>query len=56
MKPIGEVLKEHNLQRATDNPVVRGDLTQLTNFILNDLALSVGAKVVYPRCSRRRVG
>ncbi len=47
MKQIGEVLKEQNLQLATDNPVVRGGFTQVPNFILKDSTLSVGAKVAY---------
>jgi len=47
MKQIGEVLKEQNLQLATDNPVVRGGFTQVPNFILKDATLSVGAKVAY---------
>ncbi len=47
MKQIGEVIKEHNLQLATDNPVVRGGFTQVPNFILKDPNLSAGAKVAY---------
>lgn len=47
MKQIGEVIKEHNLQLATENPVVRGGFTQVPNFILKDAKLSLGAKVTY---------
>ena len=47
MKQIGEVLKEHNLHLATENPVLRGGFTQVPNFILKDPNLSVGAKVAY---------
>jgi hypothetical protein len=47
MKPIGELLKEKNLQLDTDNPVLRGGFTQVPNFILKDPTLSVGAKVAY---------
>ena len=47
MKPIGEILKERNLQLDTDNPILRGGFTQVPNFILKDPKLSVGAKVAY---------
>ena len=47
MKPIGEILKEKNLQLDTVNPVLQNGFTQVPNFILKDPALSVGAKVAY---------
>src|SRR5579885_2500832 len=47
MREIGEILKERNIELATDNPVVRGGFTQIPNFILKDANLSVGAKVTY---------
>lgn len=47
LKPIGEILRERNIQLATDNPVLRGGFTQVPNFILKDGALSLGAKVTY---------
>lgn len=47
MKPIGEILKDKNLQLDTANPVLQGGFTQVPNFILRDPKISVGAKVAY---------
>jgi Helix-turn-helix domain len=47
LKDIGEILREKNIQLATDNPVLQGGFTQIPNFILRDAKLSVGAKVTY---------
>ena len=47
MKPIGEILKEKNLQLDTTNPVLQNGFTQVPNFILKDPKLSLGAKVAY---------
>jgi biotin operon repressor len=47
MKPIGELLKEKNLQLDTVNPVLQEGFTQIPNFILRDAKLSVGTKVAY---------
>ena len=47
MKPIGEILKEKNLQLDTENPVLQAGFTQVPNFILKDPKISVGAKVAY---------
>ena len=47
MQPIGEILKEKNLQLDTSNPVLQGGFTQVPNFILKDSKISVGAKVAY---------
>lgn len=47
LQGIGEILKEKNIQLATDNPVLRGGFTQVPNFILKDANLSLGAKVTY---------
>ena len=45
MKPIGEIMREHNIQLDTLDPVTRGGLTQVPNFILRHPDLSVGAKL-----------
>lgn len=47
MKPIGEIIREHNIQLDTLNPVTRHGFTQVPNFILKDPNLSVGAKLTY---------
>ena len=47
MKPIGEIIKERNLQLDTNDPVLQGGFTQVPNFILKARNLSVGAKVTY---------
>jgi biotin operon repressor len=47
MQHIGEIIKERNIELATDNPILRGGFTQVPNFILRDSKLSVGAKVTY---------
>ena len=44
---IGDVLRERNIELATDDPVVRGGFTQVPNFILKNAQLSFGAKVTY---------
>ena len=47
MKQIGEIIKEHNIQLDTFDPVTRDGFTQIPNFILKNPELSVGAKVTY---------
>src|SRR5579872_5731357 len=44
---IGDILKERNIELATNDPVARGGFTQVPNFILRDGTLSLGAKVAY---------
>ena len=44
---IGEILKERNIELATNDPVVRGGFTQVPNFILRDPGISLGGKVTY---------
>ena len=44
---IGDVLRERNIQLATNDPVARGGFTQVPNFILRDPNISLGAKVAY---------
>jgi hypothetical protein len=47
MKPIGEIVRERNIQLDTLDPVTRHGFTQVPNFILKDPYLSVGAKLTY---------
>jgi Helix-turn-helix domain len=44
---IGDLMREHNIELATLDPVARGGFTQVPNFILRDGTLSLGAKVAY---------
>ena len=44
---IGDVLRDRNIELATNDPVVRGGFTQVPNFILKNAELSLGAKVTY---------
>src|SRR5579871_1399141 len=44
---IGDILKERNIELATNDPIVRGGFTQVPNFILRDPKISLGAKVTY---------
>src|SRR5947209_11573461 len=46
-RQIGELMREHNIELATVDPVARGGFTQVPNFILRDSTLSLGAKVAY---------
>jgi len=47
MKPIGELIREKNIQLDTLDPVALHGFTQVPNFILKDPKISVGAKVAY---------
>ena len=44
---IGDVLRERNIELATNDPVVRGGFTQVPNFILKNGERSLAAKVTY---------
>lgn len=44
---IADVLRERNIELATNDPIVRGGFTQVPNFILRNGSLSLGAKVTY---------
>ena len=44
---IGDILRERNIELATNDPVARGGFTQVPNFILRDPNISLGAKVAY---------
>src|SRR5262249_34221290 len=44
---LGELLKERNIQLDTIDPVVQRGFSQVPNFILKSVQLSIGAKVVY---------
>src|ERR1051325_6002178 len=46
-QPIGDILRERNIELATNDPVTRLGFTQVPNFILKDAKLSLGAKVTY---------
>ena len=46
-RQIGELMREHNIELATLDPVAHGGFTQVPNFILRDGTLSLGAKVAY---------
>ena len=46
-RPIGDIIRERNIELATNDPVVRGGFTQVPNFILKNADLSLGAKVTY---------
>ena len=47
MKPIGEIIKERNIQLDTIDPVLQEGFTQIPNFIQRNPNLSPGAKVAY---------
>src|ERR1700723_1086991 len=46
-RPIGDIIKERNIELATRDPVARGGFTQVPNFILRDPNIGLGAKVTY---------
>jgi hypothetical protein len=46
LTPIGAII-ERNIELVTTDPVARGGFTQVPNFILENSALSLGAKVTY---------
>ncbi len=46
-RPIGDILRERNIEIASNDPIVRGGFTQVPNFILKNAELSLGAKVTY---------
>jgi biotin operon repressor len=46
-RPIGDILRERNIELATNDPIARGGFTQVPNFILKHADLSLGAKVAY---------
>ena len=47
MKPIGEVIKEKNIQLDSIDPVLQEGFTQIPNFIQRSPNLTPGAKVAY---------
>ena len=47
MKTIGEVIKEKNIQLDTLDPVALRGFTQVPNFILENPALTLGARIAY---------
>src|SRR6202047_2248410 len=46
-RPIGDILKERNIEIIGADPVTRHGFTQVPNFILTKKDLSVGAKLAY---------
>lgn len=46
-RSIGDIIKERNIELATNDPIARGGFTQVPNFILRDPNISLGAKVAY---------
>jgi biotin operon repressor len=46
-RPIGDILRERNIELATRDPILRAGFTQVPNFILTNASLSLGAKVTY---------
>src|SRR6201993_5511261 len=46
-RPIGDILKERNIELIGADPVTRHGFTQVPNFILTKKDLSVGAKLAY---------
>jgi hypothetical protein len=46
-RQIGDILRERNIEVASNDPIVRGGFTQVPNFILKNAELSLGAKVTY---------
>lgn len=47
MEHIGAMLRDRNIELATNDPVVRGGFTQVPNFILKNAEISLGARVTY---------
>ena len=47
MRPIGDVIKERNIELIGADPVTRHGFTQVPNFILTKKDISVGAKLAY---------
>ena len=46
-RPIGDILKERNIELAGADPATRHGFTQVPNFILTKADISVGAKLAY---------
>ena len=46
-RPIGDILKERNIEIIGADPVTRHGFTQVPNFILTKKDISVGAKLAY---------
>src|SRR3954469_1517239 len=46
-RPIGDILKERNIEIVGADPVTRHGFTQVPNFILTKEDISVGAKLAY---------
>src|SRR5947208_11874316 len=46
-RPIGDILKDRNIELIGADPVTRHGFTQVPNFILTKKDISVGAKLTY---------
>src|SRR5262245_49131490 len=46
-RPIGDILKERNIEIIGADPVTRHGFTQVPNFVLTKGDISVGAKLAY---------
>ena len=46
-RPIGDILKERNIELVGADPATRHGFTQVPNFILTNAEISVGAKLAY---------
>lgn len=47
LRSIGEVIADRNIELVGFDPISSGGFTQVPNFILENPALSLGAKVTY---------
>ena len=47
MEPIGDILKERNIELVGADPATLFGFTQVPNFILTNENISVGAKLAY---------
>jgi len=47
VRPIGDIIKERNIELIGADPATQFGFTQVPNFILTNPSLSVGAKLAY---------
>jgi helix-turn-helix protein len=46
-RPVGDILKDRNIELVGGDPITRKGFTQVPNFILTKKDISVGAKLAY---------
>jgi hypothetical protein len=46
-RPIGDIIRERNIELIGADPATRLGFTQVPNFILTNASISVGAKLTY---------